>query len=34
MNKDNFSMNWKRVLRVQVTDWKVAAQGKSVGSKG
>lgn len=34
MNKNNFSMSWKRVLRVQVTDEKVPAQGKSVRSKG
>lgn len=33
MNKNNFSMSWKRVLRVQVTDEKVTAQGKSVRSK-
>lgn len=34
MNRDNFSMNWKRALRAQVADWNVAAEGKSVGSKG
>ena len=27
-------MNWRRVLRVQVTDQEVAAQDKNVGNEG